>query len=297
MPEIVLHNGQKRRFCVLIPSRGRATVLAKTLEKMPWLNDGDTYVGFEHCEAPPYVHALNRFPHIERISYNNPLGSVAVARERLRRHVVEQMPATRYQYYVVTDDNARHKSKEALFNLARACAEWTEKWGPCIMAGMHNTAAHFDRGKIGKAKTLNGLRSYPAVAMIFQCYPRSLYERYEYPPDAFGLDDRHFFLWCLAQGVTRFRVCMDAPFTKSRHQPGGQGTLDERAEKTGRAIARLAADFPKFVGSMGTLKIPWQHVIQTVKNHGTITGTRLVGGAMRKEETLQTGTNRRVAIH
>jgi hypothetical protein len=123
--------------------------------------------------------------------------------------------------------------------------------------------------------------------MIFQCYPRDLYEPYVYPDEAFGLDDRHYYLWLLNRGHANFRVCMDAPFTKSRYQEGGQGPVDMRAEKNGKAIARLAKDFPKLVGAQGTLRIPWQLLIDAAANGGIITADRLPGGAMRKESTLQ----------
>lgn len=270
-------------FCVLIPSRGRPAQLAKSLTKMPWLSAYPTYLGIEEDEAKVYEDALRKATIANtytRVYYHNPAGSVALARERLRARAVRD---GHYDYYVVTDDNAVHASEDALLALVRACHEWPK---PCIMAGMHNTAAHFDRGKIGKVETVNGLRSYPSVAMIFQCYPHALYAGYRYPEEAFGLDDRHFFLWCLAMKVTEFRVCMDAPFTKARYQEGGQGSVDVRAAKTGRAIARLASDFPKFVGAQGTLRIPWQMLITAVRAGGTIHADRLAGGAMRKETEL-----------
>jgi hypothetical protein len=210
--------------------------------------------------------------------FENPTGSVAVAREWLRRSAAGFV---RYNYYVVTDDNAVHASEQALVNLVRATDEFPDD--PVVMAGMHNTAPHFDRGKIKLAKTVNGLRSYPTVAMIFQCYPHALYSRYQYPVDAYGLDDRHFFLWCIANKVKHFRVCMDAPFTKSRYQEGGQGPVEERMTKNGLAIARLATDFPKLVGATGTLRLPWQFLLKMQSGH---TADRLVGGSMRKEEAL-----------
>lgn len=193
----------------------------------------------------------------------------------------------------MTDDNAVHKSEEALHNLVRCCHEYRHRGDlavapPVIMAGMHNTAPHFDRGKIGKARTVFGLRSYPTVAMIFQVYPHDVFSRYEYPADAYGLDDRHFFLWCIAQGITEFRVCMDAPFTKSRYQEGGQGDIASRMIKTGMAIERLAHDFPQLVGATGTLRIPWQFLLDMKAG---ATADRLVGGAMRTSAAItKTGT-------
>jgi hypothetical protein len=289
MPTVTLTNGTTVTYAVLIPSKGRAKQLIRTLNKMPWLRTPDTFLGIQEDEFDEYLAAFVAANVLMRqfqlVYYQNPLGSVAVARERLRRRAVEKA----YDFYVVTDDNAAHPSEAVLTNLVRAAAEWPAS--PCIMSGMHNTAEHFDRGKLKHAKTINGLRSYPSVAMIFQCYPHDLYADYVYPEQAFGLDDRHFFLWALSQGVTQFRVCMDAPFTKTRYQAGGQGPVDARAEKTGRAIARLATDFPKYVGACGTLRIPWQLLIDAAMTGGTIHADRLAGGAMRKESAL---THKRV---
>lgn len=275
------------RYCTLIPSKGRAGAIAKLFKKMPWLLNHDTFLGIEPDEAAAYGAALgDMWGKIKITLYENPTGSVAVAREQLRRRAVAK---GHYNYYVVTDDNAFHKSSEGLHNLVRATHYCRKLYGAGPVAGMHNTAMHFDRGKVGKATTINdGLRVYPSVAMIFQCYPHDLYNEYRYPADAYGLDDRHFFLWCLSKGVTQYHVCMDAPYTKSRYQEGGQGSLDSRAQKTGMAIARLAKDFPKLVGAVGTLRIPWQFLIDAIATGGQFRGTRLVGGAMRKESTLQT---------
>jgi len=285
------------RFCTLIPTKGRANLIPKMLLKMPWLIEHDTILGIEKGELRDYEKALGTVSgahRLIRITYDNPTGSVAVAREYLRAAAVERGC---YDYYVVTDDNAVHRSQEGLHSLVRACSYAQELYGSGLMAGMHNTAMHFDRGKIGKARTLgNGLRVYPSVAMIFQCYPHSIYKWYQYPADAYGLDDRHFFLWCLNRGITQFHVCMDAPFTKSRYQEGGQGSLDARAQKTGMAIARLATDFPKLVGAVGTLRIPWQFLIDAAEKGGSYSGTRLVGGAMRRESTLQRSSGVKVKV-
>lgn len=282
MPLILTSKGAVS-YAVLIPSKGRPGVWGKALQKMPWLNHHDTYLGVETEEQADYLpFRLN----CKFVVYDNPLGSVAVAREKLRRHTTG-----RYDYFVVTDDNAVHKSEAALHNLVRACAEYPAN---VVMAGYHNTASHFDRGKIGKATEVNGLRSYPGVAMIFQCYPDTFYSRYVYPEQSFGLDDRHFSLWALKNGMD-FRVCMDAPFTKTRYQEGGQGPVEIRARKTGLAIARLASDFPEYVGAVGTLRIPWQFLLDA-RAHG-MTANRLVGGSMRKENTLNnTGPKKKIMI-
>lgn len=266
------------RYCVLIPSRGRAELLGRGLSKMPWLDDPDTIIGYEAKEHEMYQPIFRQYPNCRTIRYANPMGSVAVAREHLRAYAVKEG----YDWYVVTDDNAIHKSQMAVHNLVRCAAEWVGQ--PVIVAGMHNTAMHFDRGKVLSQTMVNGLSSYPSVAMIFQTYPHAVYAAYQYPEDAYGLDDRHFFLWCIARGIKEFRVCMDAPFTKTRYQKGGQGSIEERMEKTGQAIARLALDFPRLVGATGTLRIPWQFLLSM--QDGSVTADRLVGGSMRKENAL-----------
>lgn len=269
-------------FCVLIPSRGRADILRKTLMKMPFLNAKGVYFGIEHREVEAYQAVLLvGAPESKVVVYHNPTGSVAVAREALRKIAVG---AGKWRYAVVTDDNATY-TEQSLQNLVAATAEYTRFFSrACTMAGMHNTAAHFDRNLITKKMKVGGYFSYPNVAMIYQCYPMSLYKDYVYPEDAYGLDDRHFYLWAITQGIRDFRVCMDAPFNKSRYQPGGQGSLEERAEKCGHAIARLATDFPRMVGSTGTLRLPWQAILTMAD--GNWTGDRLVGGAMRKETAV-----------
>jgi len=274
------------RFCVLIPSRQRVDVLRKSLQKMPWLNNRETIIGIERKELDAYTAMLAKTaPLVAISSYDNPTGSVAVARECLRLVAV----AYGYDYYVVTDDNAVHRDEQSLRNLVRCSMDWPTK--PVIMAGMHNTAPHFDRTKIGQKRTVNGLTSYPTVAMMFQVYDHALYSQYSYPPDAYGLDDRHLVLWAISKGVREFRVCMDAPFTKSRYDKqkgeviGGQGSIPERMVKCGLAIARLATDFPRYVGATGTLRIPWTFVLDMESGH---TADRLVGGAMRKAEAIVT---------
>jgi hypothetical protein len=275
-------------FAVLIPSRGRTDVLAKTLKRMPFLDSPDTIIGYEVREHEHYG-ALLDATGIHQVSYANPEGSVAVARENLRQAVVRY--GKDYRYVVVTDDNARY-TREALYNLVATAATLPHRGqGPSadwnVVAGMHGTAAHFDRGRLHTATTHLGFRSYQQFGMIFQCYPISLYEAYSYPPDAYGLDDRHLILWLLDRGLPAdaFRVAMDAPFTKARYMTGGQGTTHERAIKCGKGIARLAADFPLLVGAKGTFPIAWQTAV-ALRDGKTV--SRLAGGAMRKESKLVT---------
>jgi len=290
--------GGEVNVAILIPTRGRAAYVARTWKKKMFLNHADVHVGIEHSEKRVYADALPDFNKIKPIFYSNPLGSVALAREQLRIAATcartyggDGTPKRKYDFYVVTDDNATF-DRDSLHCLVHAAA--TSKPKPVIMAGMHSTAPHFDRGAIAKGTwthppiaEMNGreVRSYATVAMIFQCYPHSLYAQYRYPPDAFGLDDRHFILWCVSQGLTRdrFRVCMDAPFSKSRYQAGGQGALTARIKKNGAAIARLAADFPDLVGMAGTLPLKWQFMFKYLAGE---TADRLPGGSMRKEARL-----------
>jgi hypothetical protein len=247
---------------------------------MPFLKSPDTFLGIEFNELMDYKTALLGSD-VTVVSYKNPTGSVAVARECLRQEVVSQRRAD-YRYVVVTDDNARY-SQESLFTLVSTAA--TLPVQPCIVAGMHSTAMHFDRGRLHTQETHCAFRSYQQFGMIFQCYPMGLYREYTYPPDAFGLDDRHLILWALHRGLPEraFRVAMDAPFTKARYMAGGQGTPLERAVKCGKGIARLASDFPLFVGATGTLPIKWRTALAL---RDGLTVDRLAGGAMRKESAL-----------
>ena len=276
----VTKSGTRIPFCVLIPSRQRAGILAKSLKKMPFLDDAGVYFGIERNEVDDYT-CLVGLTRATVLRYDNPTGSVAVAREWLRQRAAGD---GKWSYAVVTDDNATYTA-ESLQTMVAATAAYTATLNKvCIMAGMHNTAAHFDRNLIEHKTTVGGYRSYPNVAMIFQCYPMSVYQRYTYPAQAYGLDDRHFFLWALHSGIRDFRVCMDAPFNKSRYQPGGQGSIAERMTKCGHAIEVLAHDFPTYVGASGTLRIPWQFILRMVE--GNVTADRLPGGSMRKEDKL-----------
>ena len=269
-------------YMVLIPSRGRPEILAKSLRKMPFLNSVSVLFGIEKKESDIYrKQVLERLvPQARHISYVNDKGSVAVAREQLRAAAIRHK---QYDRFVVTDDNAVY-TRKSLDNLVRASAEWPTQ--PCIMAGAHSTAPHFDRHRIAdSSQVISGLTSYANVGMIFQVYPRQVFEDFQYPFDSYGLDDRYFALWLIDQGVRDFRICLDAPFTKSRYQgTGGQGTTPERAWKCGKGIARLASDFPAMVGATGTLRIPWQLVFDM---KGGKVPDRLAGGAMRSERKLK----------
>lgn len=278
-------------FAVCIPSRGRPDTLRKTFEKMPFLDSPDTFIGYEGAEELQYGPLLSHTS-VYQLKYENPNGSVAQAREFLRQEIVTR--ASTYRYVVVTDDNARY-TREALHNLVATAATLPRRADPFghwnIVAGMHNTAPHFDRGRLHTEETHGGYRSYQQFGMIFQVYPMGLYLDYKYPVDAYGLDDRHLILWALNAGLPEraFRVAMDAPFNKARYQPGGQGTPQERALKCGKGIARLASDFPLFVGAAGTMSIKWRTLLAL---RDGLTVDRLAGGAMRKEDALVTNRPR-----
>ena len=185
--------------------------------------------------------------------------------------------------HIFTDDNASF-TESSLQSLIQAHSDFVkENKRPCVMAGAHSTSEHFDRYSRKKMETHYGYRSYPQPAMIFYCVGQRLCSNYVFPHDTYGLDDRHFFLWLMKQGVRDFRVCPDAPYSKSRYQKGGQGTIDERMEKCGRAIEKIARDFPKWAGSTGTLRLPWKLILDSIDGK---TPDRLAGGAMRSETKL-----------
>lgn len=270
------------KFAVLIPSRGRWDVLAKTLVRQPFLNDQATYIGVENDEYREYMHVFKNLRTTARtITYNNKEASVGHAREELR------LAATRdkYEWYVITDDNAKYTA-EALNALVQSAEAWRLKTGKLtFMAGMHSTAMHFDRNLIRKKETVDGWTTYPGFGFIFHAVHHTWYgQKYSYPRDCFALEDRHMMLSAIAANHSEFRVCMDAPFSKSRYQLGGQGDIEKRRWNCGRAIERLAHDFPKEVGSRGTLPLPWQFIL---KLRGGAVVDRLVGGAMRKGDKLE----------
>lgn len=280
-------------FAVLIPTRGRWELFGKTLDRQPFLNQSNVYVGVENDEYREYMRVFERAcggrknVRFRVITYNNKEGSVGVAREQLR------IAATRnkYDWYVATDDNARY-TEQALHALVQCSEEWTlyqqdaqgEAIRPVVfMAGMHSTAAHFDRNLIKRKATAGGWTSYPGIGFIFHAVPHVWYARYQYPKGCFALEDRHMMLSAIDAGHREFRVCMDAPFSKSRYQQGGQGDITKRQWNCGRAIEQLAHDFPAMVGARGTLPLPWQFIIK-LRDGATV--DRLVGGAMRKGEHI-----------
>lgn len=264
---------------VLIPSRGRPDILAKTLAKMPFLNDRDTFVGIQTDEVRQYEDVISTYDKITYCTLQNPEGSVGVARERLRYEAVSY----KYNWYVATDDNAKYTA-ESLNALVQSAEAWQLRTGkPTFMAGMHSTAPHFDRNLIKRKETVDGWTTYPGIGFIFHAIPHAWYVKYSYPPGCFALEDRHMMLSAINAGLTEFRVCMGAPYSKSRYAVGGQGDIDKRRWNCGRSIEQLAHDFPSDMGVRGTHPLPWQ-MIMKLRSGAKV--DRLMGGAMRKGDAI-----------
>jgi hypothetical protein len=273
------------KIAVLIPTRGRSEILKKNLAKMPWLINQDTFIGVEHDEFTAEGYRWLQGLNVRIVLYDNKGGSVGIARERLR------LAATRlqYDYYVATDDNARF-NEHAVNALVQSCEAWRVKTGKLTLAsGMHPTAAHFDRNLVAQKQTVGGWTTYPGIGFIFHCMPHAWYARYTYPGGCFALEDRHMMLSAIDAGHTEFRVCMDAPYSKSRYQPGGQGDIKKRQWNCGRSIEQLAHDFPLYVGARGTFPLPWKFILQ-LKAGAKV--DRLMGGAMRKGDALTQTTGK-----
>ena len=266
---------------VLIPSRGRPDILFKTLKKMPFLNDVHTYIGIERRETTVYRDVRQYVgDKCSYIYYENDEGSVGIAREMLRQEAVKHG----YDWYVATDDNARYTS-ESLTHLVQAAEAWRLKTKKVtFVCGMHSTAPHFDRNLIKHKEVVDGWTTYPGINFIFHAIHNDWYAKYSYPAGCFALEDRHMMLSAINAGHTEFRVCMDAPYSKSRYQPGGQGDINKRRWNCGRSIEQLAHDFPLDVGVRGTFPLPWQMIM---KLRAGVVVDRLMGGAMRKEAALE----------
>jgi len=270
---------KNHRFSVMIPTKGRPDRIQKGFKKMAFLNDDHVYVGIEHKEFNDYKEFINENSKVNYVFYHNPEGSVSFARQQLKCSADLSSDVSEY---IFTDDNAEF-TESSLYILMNAHRDYTIDRNPCVMAGAHSTSPHFDRHRRELMETHRNTRSYPQPAMIFYCVSKELCKDYIFPHDTFGLDDRHFFLWLMSKGVRDFRVCPDAPFKKSRYQKGGQGTIEERMSKCGRAIEKIARDFPEWAGSSGTLRLPWQLILDTLSGK---TPDRLAGGAMRSETKL-----------
>ena len=267
-------------YAVMIPTKGRADRIRKGFKKMSFLNDWRTYVGIEHRERDDYKEFIDENPDCNYVFYHNPMGSVSFARQQLKCHADMNHAHRRL---IFTDDNAMF-THESLRMLIRAYDDFKRiNKRPCVMAGAHPTSEHFDRNSRKNMDEHNKTKSYAQPSMIFYCVGQRVAGDYVFPSDTYGLDDRHFFLWLMKNGIKDFRVCPDALYSKSRYQKGGQGTIDERMVKCGRAIERIARDFPEWAGSTGTLRLPWKLILESIDGK---TPDRLAGGSMRSETKL-----------
>lgn len=247
---------KRTSYAVLIPSKGRADGLMKTLEKQSFLNRDTTYIGVQHDQRKMYAPVRERFNRIRWISFQNPQGSGCVAREALRATAV----ADGYDRYVPTDDNARY-TEESLENLIRASVVYPVQ--PCIVSGFHGTAPHFDAGKIKKAKEYGGLHFYEKWGAIFWAIPHSVYSRMSYPADGGRMDDRFVSFAALRLGCKDWVVCMEAPYTKPTGTKGGYSAAG-RTKMMGQSIVRLATDYPEFMEKI-VISFPWARIIAKAK--------------------------------
>jgi hypothetical protein len=247
-------------YAVLIPSKGRPEVLLKTLRAMPFLDRSSTFIGVENKEKKAYTKVRKKFPHIVWITYDNEVGSGTFAREQLRQEAV----SVGFKRYVLSDDNTRF-SKESLDNLVQASFIYPTQ--PCIVAGMHGTAAHFDSSRIKKSaeKYADGrkgrtvLHFYRKRSAMFWAIPHVLYSKMEYTIDEGCMDDVQVTFAAYDRGITAQVICMDAPFQKKRYAPGGYGGIGERVRKVGIAVQRFARTHPQYMEKV-RVTFPWTQI-------------------------------------
>lgn len=273
-----------RRVAVLIPTRQRAELVAKQLKKMPFLNHPDVMYGVDRREAHDYTVALTRADLGEVrctfVLYHNDKNSVGFCRDQLRLAGLKRRP--KFDLFVVTDDNAVFK-EESFHNLVRCSAEYPEQ--PNLTSGSGELMRYYAKGKGGDLRDLrviNGLSSFERVTHIFTAVPREIYRNFAYPHESLAAEDRYRTMWALSHGIYAIRECLDAPYSKPRQQPGGTGGAEERMRATGLGFAKLAHDFPVFVGCTGSTPARWSLIMQIAKGY-TFAG-RLPGGSNRVSE-------------
>lgn len=256
--ETVVRVKLQRTFAVLIPSKGRPEVLLKTLRAQPFLNRPTTYIGIEIAEVSRYRTVMREFNHIRWIRYDNPVNSGTYAREQLRQVATHD----HYDRYVLSDDNTRF-TEQSLENLVRASFVYPKQ--PCIVAGMHGTAEHFDSGRIKNTiETHKGLRFYKKRSAMFWVLPNALYKRMDYIIDGGCMDDVQVTFAAFDMGITTQVVCMDAPFQKKRYAPGGYGGIGERVKKVGIAIQRFAQTHPQYMAKV-RVTFPWTQIEKSLE--------------------------------
>jgi len=247
-----------RKFAVLIPSKGRPEVLLKTLRAQPFLNRRSTYIGIENAEAKKYQKVVKEFKRITWVRYDNAVASGTLAREELRKAAT----AVRYDRYVVTDDNTRF-TERSLLNLVKASFVYPTQ--PCIVAGVHGTAEHFDAGRIKRTlETHEGLRFYKKRSAMYWALPHRFYSKMRYTVDEGCMDDVQVTFAAFDQGITAQVVCMDAPFAKKRYNPGGYGGINERVRKVGLALVRFAKTHPHYMAKV-RVTFPWTQIEKSLK--------------------------------
>lgn len=251
----------RENYAVLIPTKGRPRSLGKLFAACPSLNSSSTYLGVEPEELELYQPVLSTLNDVVVVPVYNADGITSVARQTLKRAA----QGRGYRQYVLTDDNCRF-SNQSLRSLLRAHRRGGRH---CVMAGSHPTAKFFHQSQIqrtGRVDRVSKLTIYEQVGMIYWCVPAELYDRFDYPPDCY-YDDVYFILWCLTQGVTNFKACLEATFEKHRHEAGGTGNAADRVAKMGRGLTRLALDFPQWMTPQHVqTRVPYTRMIKAVRN-------------------------------
>lgn len=243
----------KPTFAVLIPSKGRPDVLLKTLRAQPFLNRRQTFIGIEGREKKRYSVVRKEFSLITWVLYDNPVASGTFAREQLR----QKATAVGFDYYVVTDDNTRYTLK-SLKNLVYAASIYPIQ--PCIVAGAHGTAEHFDAGRIKRTlETHGGLRFYKKRSAMYWALPHKFYSQMKYVVDGGCMDDVQVTFAAFDMNLFAQMVCLDAPFQKKRYQGGGYGAVNERVRKVGLAIQRFAETHPEYMEKV-RVTFPWTQI-------------------------------------
>jgi hypothetical protein len=252
---------KQKRYAVLIPSKGRPDALLKTLRAQPFLNRPSTFIGVEEGEKKQYEKVRKEFVKATWVTYTNPYMSGTYAREALRREATIE----KYERYVVTDDNTRY-SEESLENLVRASFVYPTQ--PCIVAGAHGTAEHFDAGRIKRTlETHGGLRFYKKRSAMFWALPHSFYSKMRYTIDGGCMDDVQVTFAAFDKRIFAQMVCLDAPFQKKRYQGGGYGSIAERVKKVGMAIERFAGTHPQYMEKV-RVTFPWTQIEKKLQEVG-----------------------------
>ena len=248
--KIKLNSG---RYAVLIPTKGRPDSLRKVLEAQPFLHRSNTFIGVENAEKKLYRKVISDYPKITWVFYDNPVGSGTFCREALRKTATTK----RFERYVVTDDNTRYTLR-SLQNLLHASYVYPVQ--PCIVAGAHGTAEHFDAGRIKNTlETHDGLRFYKKRSAMFWALPHEFYSKMRYIVDEGCMDDVQVTFAAFDQGILAQMVCLDAPFQKKRYQGGGYGKIGDRVRKVGIAIQRFARTHPQYMEKV-RVTFPWTQI-------------------------------------